>query len=124
MRQVTVGARMHVRCTEVVAQAVMHAGLGDTMTILAVTHAEVETRAGVELLTVPWEAVEQPSTRRVRPKTKGPCLPLFPVLPVCLGLRPSCGDACRAHAQNMRPHNRPVLAFSRDLLRAKARAWA
>ena len=28
----------------------------------------------------------------------------------------SCSD--------MRPHNRPVLAFSRDLLRAKARAWA
>ena len=71
-------------------------------------------RAGVELLTVPWEAVEQPSTRVLGPAC----------LPVCLGLTSSCGDACRAHAQNMRPHNRPVLAFSRDLLRAKARAWA
>ena len=46
-------------------------------------------------------------------------------LSACLSrLRPSCGDACRAHAQNMRPHNRPVLAFSRDLLRARARARA
>ena len=31
-------------------------------------------RAGVELLTVPWEAVEQPSTRRI------------PVFPVCLSV--------------------------------------
>ena len=50
-----------------------------------------------------------------------------------LGLLPSCGDGCRAVAPhqkscgatfNMLPHSRPVLAFSRDLVRARVRARA
>ena len=71
VRRAVTHSREHVRCTEVVAQALLHAGLaGDTgaMTLLVVTHAQVETPAAVELL-----ALVRCRTRR-RPSP-------FPALP-------------------------------------------